>query len=119
VVVQLGLYRVFQEALGNVEKHAYAEQVEVTLHMGSEEVRLVVRDDGQGFHLPPRLGLLVDEGHFGLVGMRERLDMLGGRLEISSMPGRGTEVVTILPGLDHWRSAVPPAARVGEPWRGF
>jgi signal transduction histidine kinase len=117
--VQVCLYRVFQEALGNVEKHAYAERVEVTLHMGSEEVRLVVRDDGQGFRLPPRLGLLMDKGHFGLAGMRERLDMLGGRLEISSRPGWGTKVVAMLPGLDHWRSAPPLVARVDEPWRGF
>ena len=81
--------RVGQEAIHNVKKHAGARHLSVQLEYGPAEVALIVRDDGRGFSAgngasPP--------GHFGLTGMRERADAIGGTLEVTSEPGSGTTV---------------------------
>lgn len=85
----LCLVRVLQEALANVQKHARAQNVVVSLMFGAEQVVLVVQDDGVGFDAasvqPTALGY-----QLGLTGMHERLVLVGGMLEISSAPGRGT-----------------------------
>jgi PAS domain S-box-containing protein len=87
------LFRVAQEALTNVRKHARAPRAHVTLERSSETVRLLVRDEGRGF----RPGATLNEGgpgeRVGLSGMRERVSLLGGRFEIHSEPGSGTLVV--------------------------
>jgi len=88
--VALCLYRVLQEALLNVQKHAAARQVKVGLRLEPDEVLLSVEDDGQGFTVPPRLGLLTHEGCFGLIGLRERLEIVQGKLKVTSRPGQGT-----------------------------
>jgi two-component system, NarL family, sensor histidine kinase DevS len=80
------IYRLVQEALTNVVKHARAERVDVRLFANGGGVTVTVRDDGIGFD-----ATTTSEG-FGLVGMRERLELVGGRLQVSSAPGRGTEV---------------------------
>jgi len=102
--VEVCLFRVLQEALRNVEQHARASEMEVVLEMPADfesaaprKVSLTVRDDGRGFVMPRRLGLLLDQDHFGLVGLRERLALVGGTLEVSSGPGRGTELVAEVP----------------------
>ena len=84
--------RVLQEALTNVRKHAEARRIQVGLRCGRGEVTLVVEDDGRGFS-PGAAGA----GHYGLLGMRERALLRGGRLEIDSRPGMGTRVVLHLP----------------------
>ena len=91
---EIVLYRVAQEALTNAAKHAAAAAIEVELGTDAASVRLRVRDDGRGFD-PDRIQ--VEEGHFGLVTMRERVDMVGGALEIRSAPGDGTEIVATIP----------------------
>lgn len=68
--VTLCIYRVLQEALRNVQKHAAAHRVEVRLQLKPDEVILSVQDDGRGFHVPRRLGQLTNDSHFGLVGLR-------------------------------------------------
>ena len=87
------LFRVAQEALTNVRKHARASRAHVTLERSGETVRLLVRDQGRGF----RPGDTLNEGgpgeRVGLSGMRERISLLGGRFEIHSEPGSGTSVV--------------------------
>ena len=85
---QLVVYRVVQEALSNIARHAQAGKVKVTV-MGcnATHVKVTVSDDGVGFH-PNRLR----DGRSGLVGMRERALLAGGRLEIASTPGGGTTV---------------------------
>jgi signal transduction histidine kinase len=91
------LYRITQESLNNVAKHAKARQVSVTvdqLDLGT--VRLRVRDDGVGFDAGNGPQLL-REGHFGLAGMRERASLVGGTLEVGSIPGHGTTVEVRLP----------------------
>jgi len=95
--IQLCLYRVMQEALINVEKHASARHVQVTLDIQPKEVTLEIRDDGRGFRLPQHLGSLLEQDHFGLVGLRERLELVRGSLQIFSSPGEGTRLAARVP----------------------
>ena len=87
------VFRVVQEALTNVAKHAEANHVEVAIEQGSTEVTVTIRDDGRGF-LPqaPR-----KTGSFGLVGVRERAYLIGGGATITSAPGKGTSIELRLP----------------------
>jgi signal transduction histidine kinase len=85
------LYRVTQESLTNVGKHANASQVSVSLAAVDGHVRLLIRDDGVGFD-PGKATGLVAQGHFGLINMRERVEMVGGKLRVDSSPGRGTTI---------------------------
>jgi ligand-binding sensor domain-containing protein/signal transduction histidine kinase len=82
--------RVGQEAIHNVKKHAGAAHLSVQLEYGPAEIALVVRDDGRGFEMND--GFQPPPGHFGLTGMRERADTIGGTLEVTSEPGSGTTV---------------------------
>jgi PAS domain S-box-containing protein len=95
--VNMCLYRFLQEALTNVAKHACADQVCVTLCYDAETVSLSVEDDGRGFDKKARLSVLGWPMGIGLLGMQERLESLGGRLEIESQPGQGTRLVAHLP----------------------
>ena len=100
------LYRVAQEALTNVAKHANARHVWVTLRPTDGGVELEVRDDGVGFDH----GVVADlarEGHFGLIGMRERLEMAGGRWEVARAPEGGTLVRSFLPDSGKVGDALP------------
>ncbi len=86
--------RIIQEALTNVRKHARADRARVRLQRDGAWVRVAVEDDGVGWDSGALPGAL----HFGLQGMRERAEGVGGRLEIVTAPGRGTRVVATLPG---------------------
>jgi signal transduction histidine kinase len=88
------LYRITQEALNNVAKHAHATHVSVLLDGRQEGVSLIIEDDGVGFKTDD-----LQAGHqrFGIVGMRERGLLLGGTVDIESRPGHGTTVVARLP----------------------
>jgi two-component system NarL family sensor kinase len=90
--VEVGLYRICQEALTNAARHAEAKRVTVRLIATPEQVQLVVEDDGQGF-----ASAEISADHHGLVGMRERARMLGGTLEIRSSPGAGTRIEVTVP----------------------
>src|SRR6266508_2539227 len=85
------LYRVTQESLANVGKHARAAHVHISLGADNGLVHLRISDDGVGFD-PSRAPRLAAEGHFGLAGMRERVEMVGGRLLVESHPGQGTTI---------------------------
>jgi signal transduction histidine kinase len=91
----LALYRIAQEALTNVVKHARAARVRVRLHLASEAVRLEVHDDGCGFDA----GVVDAErkAGLGLASMRERMDHLHGRLELRSQPGKGSRLTVTCP----------------------
>ncbi len=89
--LDLTVYRIVQEALTNVRRHAGASECVVRLTYGPGEVRLEVVDDGRGGGAAPARG-----GH-GLVGMQERVGMYGGRLEVGPEPGRGFAVRAVLP----------------------
>jgi PAS domain S-box-containing protein len=100
--LEIPLYRVIQEALTNMRKHAGARRVRVELRCARGEVRLLVSDDGKGFD-PAAAALESGPGErMGLVGMHERVGALGGTLEIDSRPGAGTSLVATIP-LTHAR----------------
>jgi signal transduction histidine kinase len=90
--VETALYRIVQESLTNVVKHARAERVSIALTRMQHSVKAVVEDDGQGFD-PEN----TRDGGFGVVGMRERLSLLGGRLRVESRPGAGTTIAADVP----------------------
>ena len=94
--VETVLYRVAQEALANVAKHAKAHHVWVFLRADDDRVDMQIRDDGIGFD-PAMAGGLVDSGHFGLAGMRERVEMAGGTYGLVSAPSSGTLIRVRLP----------------------
>jgi signal transduction histidine kinase len=87
------VYRIVQEALANVASHAAAQRLRVALATGSAGLTLLVQDDGRGFD---PAGLDLDRGtlrqRYGLVGMRERAELIGGELQVTSAPGAGTSV---------------------------
>jgi signal transduction histidine kinase len=89
---QLVLFRILQEGLANVARHARASRVQVRLEFKEREVSLAVHDDGQGFE-PER----VLAGHYGLRNMSERAARVGGQLGIHSKPGEGTRIVVVVP----------------------
>jgi signal transduction histidine kinase len=94
---RVSIFRVLQEGLMNVERHARASRVEVELRADVGEMILELRDDGRGFDCPTRLSSLVLEGRFGLAGAQERVNLLGGVLEVESRPGRGTRLTARIP----------------------
>lgn len=90
----LALFRVIQESLTNIAKHARASRVRVTLTVGQSEIRLSVEDDGAGVSA----GKLQDPNSHGMIGMRERIARFGGRLNVSlGADGHGTRVASIVP----------------------
>ena len=90
--VELAAYRVAQEALRNVGRHARAGHAAMTLDFAADRATLTVADDGIGF-AADRTGELVMAGHFGLLGARERAEAVGATLDVLSSPGQGTRVV--------------------------
>lgn len=95
---QLLLFRIAQEALSNVRRHAKASQVSMTLEYDQEKVRLTVTDNGMGFQVPVRIGDLADSGKLGILGMYERARLLDGTMSVRSKPGQGTVVTAEVTG---------------------
>ncbi|HEY1169845.1 MAG TPA: sensor histidine kinase [Verrucomicrobiae bacterium] len=89
-LVESHLLRISQEATANAVKHARAHSIKIELAYRNDDVRLIVADDGQGFQ--PESAPSGQSGHFGLLGMRERAEKIGGQLHISSAPGRGARI---------------------------
>jgi signal transduction histidine kinase len=94
--MELAVYRIVQEALSNVVRHAKATTAQVRVEFGDEGLTLTVEDDGVGFAVPDTPHTLARDGHFGLMGMRERALRFGGHLSLRSQPGEGTTVVVYL-----------------------
>ncbi len=91
------LFRITQEALTNVHKHARAKMAEVTMNLQPTRITVVVKDDGQGFDVARTEANLHKNKNLGLLSMRERAELEKGTLEIRSQPGRGTEVKVEMP----------------------
>ena len=99
--VQVAIYRICQEALNNILKHADAGKVQILLKQEGNAIELSIRDDGKGFD-PER----TPSGHYGLSMMQERAEGVGAQLSITSQPGHGTELTI------HWPQARPAAKPV-------
>jgi signal transduction histidine kinase len=93
----LALYRIAQESLNNIRKHAHATQVWVNLTFEPATVSMEVRDDGAGFVVPEALDRLAQTGNFGLMGIQERAWAMGGLFSIQSEPGHGTRLRVTFP----------------------
>jgi PAS domain S-box-containing protein len=102
--IETTAYRVVQESLTNVLKHARAKRVNVILRCSTGRLQLAVEDDGQGFDSDAVMTAPGSGGHLGLLGMSERMAYLGGTLVIDSTPGHGTAVIARIPlPADHMR----------------
>jgi signal transduction histidine kinase len=88
----IALFRILQESLTNVARHAKADRVDVTLRREMDDYVMKVRDNGRGFDASRK-----NTDSFGLVGIRERALMLGGTVDIDSCPGKGTEIAVRIP----------------------
>ena len=95
--VETGLFRVLQEAITNVVKHSGADQVGVILEATDGEVRLIVEDNGRGFQRDECTDIALGKAHLGLLGVRERLGLVNGSLEVESAPHGGTTVYACVP----------------------
>ncbi len=94
---ELLLFRIAQESLRNVGKHANASSARVFIEFSGKEITLQISDNGTGFSAPDNLGDLTFRGKLGLIGMRERAQLLGGTLKVDSVPGQGTKIIVNVP----------------------
>jgi len=99
---KIAIYRILQEALANGHRHSGAARQRVRVARDSGSLALTVSDDGRGFD-PQRVlaseeDVGVEGGHFGLRGIQDRVEMLGGTFALDSAPGRGTSLTVTLPG---------------------
>jgi signal transduction histidine kinase len=90
--VELSLYRIAQEALNNVVKHSDAAHADLKIIFETSEINMEVSDNGNGFVVPNSLTEFAPNGHFGLLGVHERADLIGAQLEIESTMGKGTNL---------------------------
>jgi signal transduction histidine kinase len=90
--VELSLYRIAQEAISNVVRHSGASQASLRIQYHPESVTLSVQDDGKGFAVPKSPAEFAPGGHFGLLGLHERAELIGAEMEIQSSPNKGTQL---------------------------
>jgi len=95
--VELVLFRIVQEALRNVWRHAKATRADVVVEFEKKRTRVTVSDNGKGFSLPKTVSELAREGKLGLVGMQERAQLIGASLLVRSQPGEGSSITIDLP----------------------
>ncbi len=92
VRIEVGIYRIIQEALANIRRHAHARNATIHLEITPDALTTIVSDDGRGFN--PERGL---HGHYGLLGIRERARLLGGEAQVRSARGRGARIEVRIP----------------------
>ena len=107
--MEVAIYRILQEALNNVKKHAYATQVKVTALFTQSQIKLTVQDNGQGFEVPETLTDFASNGSFGMMGLQERAKLFGGNVIVRSHPNQGTTILLIMP-----RQSVPSQFEVPQ-----
>lgn len=90
---EVAIYRLVQESMNNIAKHARAKKVEIHVDFGTDATKILVRDDGIGFDYDPVVG----DKRMGIVGMRERVKLLAGELDIDSSRGKGTTITIVIP----------------------
>jgi len=92
--LEVTVFRIIQEALNNIQKHAGASEVVVKLELHPERIYAVIQDDGKGFDVQSAMNL---SDHYGLLNMRERANIFKGELNVNSAPGKGTEIILVIP----------------------
>jgi two-component system sensor histidine kinase UhpB len=97
VEAQIVIYRIFQECLNNITKHAEAREVSVVVRRDGGAVSFIMQDDGVGFDLSEKMGREASSRGLGLAALNERARMLGGNLQIWSRPGQGTKITCTIP----------------------
>ena len=95
--LEVATYRIIQETLQNVRKHADASRISVSVVFTEHNIEIQVRDDGQGFVVPETLSEFTRDGSYGVMGIEERVRLFEGDFHIASQPGQGTRVSVILP----------------------
>jgi two-component system sensor histidine kinase DegS len=90
---EVTIFRITQEALNNIKRHSKATEAVITLEFNTECLKITLDDNGQGFRPPKKLDRLAARGKLGLIGMRQRIDFLGGTFQIRSRPGEGTRLL--------------------------
>jgi len=94
---EIALYRIIEEALANIKRHAMASVVELTLKYDKRNLEVRLTDNGVGFDSEEIFSLATTQRNLGLLGMRERVGLLGGSIDINSQPAKGTEIVISIP----------------------
>jgi len=94
--ISIALFRIIQEALANIYKHAHAAKASVSLDFSADGAKLVIEDDGRGFDVEARPEPGIERGH-GLTNIQERVRELGARLQLESAPGAGTRLEAVFP----------------------
>jgi two-component system NarL family sensor kinase len=95
--LRMTLYRISQESLHNIIRHSKATTAGLHLRMENQSVTLIIEDNGKGFSVANDFAALVAEKHYGLAGMKERAEAVGGTLQVSSTPGKGTKLRVNIP----------------------
>ena len=95
--IETAFYRIIQEALNNIAKHAEADRIEIILEHRDSIISASIRDNGKGFDLDSVLHPESPERGFGIIGMQERVSLLEGKIEIQSRPGFGTYIHVEVP----------------------
>ncbi|MEW5705683.1 MAG: PAS domain S-box protein [Actinomycetota bacterium] len=95
--MEVTLFRIVQEALRNIGKHAEAANVDIAIDFKEEVTTVTISDNGKGFEMPSSLGELSRQGKLGVDGMMTRARLIGGRLDIESEPGKGTTLIVSIP----------------------
>lgn len=98
---EMMLYRMVQESLNNIIRHARVQTAEIMLEFNHHDLRLSIIDQGAGFEMPDHPIDLSRQGHFGLLGLQERAELIGAALEIHSVRGQGTRIRVTLPFSDN------------------
>ena len=94
--ISIALFRIIQEALANIYKHAHASKATLSLDFNADGARLVIEDDGRGFDVAARPEPGIERGH-GLTNIQERVRELGATLELETAPGAGTRLEAVFP----------------------
>ena len=94
---RIALYRIVQESLANVREHSGANEVQIRVHSGERGTEAQIVDDGRGFEVATTLIRAAKGGRLGLVGMGERVRLLGGSFDVESRPGGPTSISLVLP----------------------
>ncbi len=95
--LEIALFRVIQEAFNNIARHAHANNVDVSVHFRKDSIKVRIKDDGIGFDVQEAISSKDRPRGLGLLGMRERVELMNGSLVIKSSPGHGTEIAIEVP----------------------